>query len=477
LRKSVLKWSAAAIAILLAAPAYADCCDSFLSCAAAVATEGVSCAIENIIATVRTMIHVVETLASGMAAMAQDVCGSAMDSVKAAVADLRRLQSEAKSDLDAAVADAQAFAAAARSNRAATMQVAPAGLGAKPAGASAAAPARPLQSNSVSVARTAVAAPPPRAAPGPTVALRLSPPATRDQVKLAMGRAEDMLLAMRTELERDNDPPIQAATNGALDAVVHALDGAVNGAVTKLTSPLANLRQYLEKLITNPTNLFNPSSYVDAQVNAVQSQVGDVMLALAEDVTRDAKTTLANVRPSIERLQEGAVVARHVADTMGNLARYGTEDALKALNDLLPPVNPSNPSNPANSRSTLVAHVTLAVPTLKMQNKQASIDSALGKMQMAKTHAASVVAPARQSLVALGAAIQKMQSSPPPVLPDAKAKVAGDFDGLFRGKTAQEAEAKKNDLLVEARKRFKTDPGTLRKVEDFINQQTRLRVH
>ena len=286
-----------------------------------------------------------------------------------------------------------------------------------------------------------------------------------------MNRAEEMLLAMRIDLERDNDPPIRTATNGALDAAVHVLDGAVNGAVTKLTSPLANLQQYLEKLITNPTNLFNPSSYVDAQVNAVDSQVGDVMLALAEDVTRDAKTTLGNVRPALERLQEGAVVARHVADTMANLARYGNEDALKALNDLLPP------PNPPNSRSTLIAHVTAAVPTLEDQNKQASIDSALGKMQMAKTHATSVVAPAHQSLVTLGTAIQKMQSSLPAVLPDTKAKVAGDFDGYFHGKTAEEAEAKKNELLVEARKRFKTDPGTLRKVEDLINQQTRLRVH
>ena len=295
-----------------------------------------------------------------------------------------------------------------------------------------------------------------------------------DQVKLAMGRAEEMLLAMRIDLERDNDPPIQAATNGALDAVVHALDGAVNGAVTKLTSPLANLRQYLEKLITNPTNLFNPSSYVDAQVNAVQAQVGDVMLALAEDVTRDAKTTLGNLRPALERLQEGAVVARHVADTMGNLAHYGNEDALKALNDLLPPVNPSTPPN---SRSTLVAHVTRAVPTLKMQNKQASIDTALGENANGQDarHVGGCSGPSELGRIGCG-------DPKDAELAAARFARCKSEDGR-RSSMACSVERPHKRRKQEKRplgrsaEAVQNHPGTLRKVEDYINQQTRLRVH
>jgi hypothetical protein len=372
---------------------------------------------------------------------------SAKDSVKAASDDLRRLKGDAEGEMAGAVADARTLAAQARSPLAGSMQVAPAA----PAPATAAA---------------ARIAPVPQPAPAPTIARRVPVRATRDQVKDAMNRAEAYLLATQATLERDSAAPVLVATDGALGLVTRVLDAAVQRAVAKLVSPLSSLQSKLAALIENPTRLFDPSTMVDEQVTAVQSQVGDVMAALSDEATRDATTSLDGARPALEHLQQGAASMRAIADAMATLARYGNEDVLRALTDLLPPL----PGAPPGSARALAVE---AVPSvlLEVQSRRAMISTALAQTLTAKTHA---TAAANRSTLDLGsqwARVKALQATPPAVSAENRAKVAGDFDKMFRGATRAQVDAKKDELVAGARKHFKGDPATLRKVEDLIRQQ------
>lgn len=282
-----------------------------------------------------------------------------------------------------------------------------------------------------------------------------------------MNRAEAYLLATQATLERDSAPPIVVATDGAVGIVTRLLDAAVARAVNKLVSPLSNLESKLTALIKNPTRLFDPSTMVDDQVTAVQSQVGDVMAALADDATRDATSSLNAARPALEKLQQGAATLRNVADAMATVVRYGNEDVVQDLNNLLPPP-PNPPPGPAPAARPVLS---MSAVNLEFQNKRALIAPALAKTQGAKTHAAALSSKVALNLSTNWSAVKQLQSTPPVVLPETRTKTATDFDNLFRGATPAQIDAKKHELVAEARKRFKDNPASLRKIEDFVNRQ------
>jgi len=54
-------------------------------------------------------------------------------------------------------------------------------------------------------------------------------------------------------------------------------------------------------------------------------------------------------------------------------------------------------------------------------------------------------------------------------------RLAGEFDGFFRGKTPADAKKKRDELLLEARRRFASNPKTLAAVEKLLNDEARTR--
>ena len=66
-----------------ATPAFADCCESFLDCAATVATEGISCAIQEFIDSIKDLVNFVQNLLNE----ASGATGDATRAAQAAVAE------------------------------------------------------------------------------------------------------------------------------------------------------------------------------------------------------------------------------------------------------------------------------------------------------------------------------------------------------------------------------------------------------
>jgi|SRR5450759_372185 hypothetical protein len=58
-------------------------------------------------------------------------------------------------------------------------------------------------------------------------------------------------------------------------------------------------------------------------------------------------------------------------------------------------------------------------------------------------------------------------------VPGAEEKFKQKFEAMFRGLTKAQADAKKNELLAEARRRFGDDAKTLSQTQNLINLQAR----
>jgi molecular chaperone GrpE (heat shock protein) len=439
-----------ALSLAAARPAAGGCCDDFWSCAGTVATGGLSCAVETALEAVRALIASVRSerdatssqMLAGLKATEDEMRAELerLDrEIKTAVQEIDRDRDEGdkilKEDADTIrtkLAEAKLHA------NAATAGGVKASSGPGPASKAAIRPG------------FATATPVP-AAPSGLAAARIS--ATADVNALTELQSDDSLATLRhrlEELKKHKEALLKAIVQKEAEMTGKEMAAALQARTSlqnDFLKPIDDLLAALDAALRNP---LNAPSVVAAAVRLLDGALDgfrSIVQPRADAVADAADRAVGAKTPSTGAIKKIADEAKRTLAAMRKVASYrAILDRRAAVRDVgvLPAATPSTISTAVRLRSS----------------------AAFGEI-------ARKVPP---RLGALKQQVQKLSQLKRNVdVSSFRPKLAGDFNGYFRGKSPSDAKKKLADLTAEARRRFASDPKTLAAVEKLLNDEARAR--
>jgi hypothetical protein len=460
--------------------ALADCCSSFLSCAATVVTYGVSCEIQTIITTVQNLLNAVNNVKD----MATGTTSQAVSAARAGVTTTHDyLQSQSQqgaATLSAALSQAQTLYKEEKTFKNVAQKTVPGGAGAMlavgaPSAAPAASPHPMMQQRMQSGAPAATVAP--AAAPlgnamqrttaGPaqnvvTVQSTLAPPGTLVQTF-------ELALKQVTALQTAAPPLLSTVTQDLANAMQSEGAGELTAqgiAETAINAPLKSIESMLTNMLANPASIFDPSNQVttveDSVINSLNTNVG----TMVDDVVDGPNRYFKDLGPSFGQLMQNAQNAQAIAAAMNRLYTDRTPGAAAALDALLPKValtlNAVQGSYQAmlNVRAANGLSYTDAISQLTT-NKQKVIAAATARMKQFSTVAAQFKAQIAQGKLA--------QS--PSMLQTYQTSLNQKLSSTFDGKSSSAVISQRDQLIAQARTQFANDPKTENAVIALLNSE------
>lgn len=447
----------ALVAVLgLAGAAEADCCSDVWSCIGAVATLGASCQVQSLIESITTLKQAVESMSSNLSAQSASLIAQAQQGVNSAAADLKQVRLDAANDLKNSADQAHAMAHA----PAASTLVMKQGAGAvkqnlPPAAAAAPKPAAGSVTLKPGV-MGAVAAPP--------------KPADPAAVKDAFNRGD---VFVQDLLNKSTNPTNQVnqAADAAVAAAVRHLNTARQISTDVMLTPLKMLADSLLDLLTHPERMFDPTAQINADITRISQQLPAMFDRISNEVTQEALGDLNQGTAALTQIQSSAAQAHEVVQAMHKLDEERTQANLDALNALLPrtagvvvaPMPGAPPAPPAQ--------VVALSPSVTALHKQ-RITLALERANPQKLPIVVQQHAAAAGLASKWQNIQLQMKTPVPLAPTTQQRVDKELGGMFAGKKGADIQKKKDELLLEAQKRFAKDPKTLAKVKAYIEAHT-----
>jgi hypothetical protein len=432
--------------------AKADCCSDVWSCLGAVATLGASCQIQSMIESITTLEQAVESMSGNLSALSASLISQAQQGVNSAAADLKQVRLDATSDLKSSADRSRAIAHAPPPSTLVMKQ-----------GAAAAKQNLPP---------AAAAAPKPAAGsvllkPGAAGAMAAPPkPADAAAVKDAFNRGDVLVQDLFSKSTNPTNQVNQAA-DAAVAAAVRHLNTARQISTDVLLTPLKVLADSLLDLLTHPERMFDPTAQINADIARISQQLPAMFDRISNEVTQEALADLNQGTAALTQIQSSAATAHEVVDAMQKLNEERTQANLDALNSLLPRsagvVVAPMPGAPPAPPTQMVA----LSPGITLQHKQ-RVTLALERANPQKLPIVIQQHAAAAGLAAKWQSIQVQMKTPVPLAASTQQKVDKDLAGMFAGKKGADIQKKKEELLLEAQKRFAKDPKTLSKVKAYI---------
>jgi hypothetical protein len=461
-----------------ASPVLADCCDSWLDCAATVVTYGVSCEVETIINTIKNLLNVI----SNVKDLATGTTNSAVTAAKKWVTSthdsLQTQSQQAAANLSAAAAQAQTLykeetmirpvvsATVNSSNvtRANATSVSPPAGPAKPqteilASKQPGAPAAPAAPSGSVMQRTALS---PATANMTTVQSTLAPPGNFAE---EFGEGVKLIAALQSATTSDL-PTINQDLANALQTEGVGEQSAQSIAANAINAPLDSIKNVLSSMLSDPTSAFDPSSQVQTVEDSVINQLSTNVSTMVDDVMNGPKAAFAALAPSFGQLTQNAQNAQAIASAMDRAYKERTPAAVAALHALLPKTNYAGLTTKPTAQASL---------NLKFANGL-SYNDLLGQAAAIKQNATAGIPVKVQQFHAAATQLkaqvaQRKLAQSPSMLQTYRNSLTQQMSSAFDGKSAAAVNAQRDQYVAQARSRYAQDTKTQSAVIALLNSE------
>ena len=461
------------------APALADCCSSFWSCAATVVTEGVSCEVQTIIDTINGLITEITNFGNDVTGITSAKEQGARAYVSGTINSMQSQSQQSASDLTAALSQAQVLykeetvilpqQSATVNTRELPVNTPTTTAGTPTTGgapvsmtlqrqqavgpaAPAAPTGNPLQQKSTITATTVVqSSAVPAQAPHGTYAD-------------AFSRGVKQLTALKSagdaDLSQVNQYLAQAqSSEGPGVAAADTLAGV-------LSSPVTNLLSQLSQMLTHPLDAVDPSSMVDDLETSLKTAMSADIPQMIADITTGPDQAFNAAQPSYDDLQVKAENAAQLAAAMSNLYRLRTTAAAEAVFALLPKVDYAGLTSKATTR-TVAANFGQ-----RLSYAQVSAKNVATKKQLVAVAALPSLAKVRTLVTQFKA--QRAQGRSPlsqALMVNYQSNLSSQLNGYFSGKSAAAIASQRDQLIAQARTKYASDPTTANGVIALLNSE------
>ncbi|HEX3913341.1 MAG TPA: hypothetical protein VHW71_07535 [Steroidobacteraceae bacterium] len=482
-------------------PALADCCSSWLDCAAAVVTDGLSCEIETIISTINSLFSMISNLVSDINGQMQTAENGARQSVtdrynalqtgsQQASADLAQAQAQANQlyqEESAILAVQRTTAAGAGAVQAASTT--PASSGANqptvvhtqsmaPAAQTAPAQSGLLLRGVTAQRTTAVTAPPGNGTPvNPAPQKSMAPLNAKDSVSIESQMAPHGQFADAFSRGLKFITTLNGTGAGDLTQINQDLANAMASEGSGLTAadiigkamnaPLAGIESELSSMLANPLSAFDPSSAVDSMDNSITASLSTNISTVIDDITTGPNQAFDAAGPSYDDLMVNTQRAQAVAAAMNLLYTNRTTAAATALYALLPKVEYASQITKAPASSQVAAGFGQRMSSAKISANfvaaKKKILVAVRPLNVAPIHAAIAQFKAQRA--------QGKSAQTPSMLATYRSNTTRQLDSYFAGKPPAAIASTRDQLIAQARTKFAKDQKTGNGVIALINSE------
>lgn len=458
-------------------PALADCCSSFLDCAAAVVTDGLSCEVETIISTIKTLVSLTSNLLSDVNGQTQAAENAARQSVTDAYNAMQSQTQQASADLaqaktqadqlyreESAILGVQAKSLAGSSAMLATPPATPSAPGSN--------------TSQPAVGHTQSTAPPSNGtAVNPAQQKSMAPLNSKDAVAVesqmaphgqfadAFSRGLKFITTLNgngaTDLTQVNQYLANAMTSEGPGLTAADIIGAA------MRAPLTDIESELSSMLTNPLSAFDPSSAVDSMENSITASLATNISTMVNDITAGPTQAFNAAGPSFDDLLVNAQKAQAVAAAMNALYTVRSTAAATALYALLPKQEYASQTTKAASSNQMAAgfgqRVSFAKVSANLVASKQKIIVAVRPLNVAPFHAAVAQFKAQRA--------QGKSAQAPSMLATYRTNTTQQLDGYFAGKSPLAMASARDQLIAQARTKFANDSKTQSGVIALINDE------
>jgi hypothetical protein len=232
-------------------------------------------------------------------------------------------------------------------------------------------------------------------------------------------------------------------------------------------APLDTLKNYLQSLLANPSQIFDPTSMVDATMDTIVNNLSNTFDQVTNAVTKDASTALQMAQAPLTLMQQQLAADQAIEAAMDALHRERNRGALDALNNLLPHSNSQGGGSPAQATTSSSGGVAVNYTTV---------------MSTFVATRQNVVARPKQQIQVLSASIAQLKSirmqakATVSAMPTYQSNFARQLDSYFAGKSSADAAKVRDQLIAQARARFASDPKTRDAVIQLLTGESNKRL-
>jgi hypothetical protein len=473
----------------------ADCCDSWLSCGAAVVTDGLSCEVQAIIDTINALVTEVKNFGDGVTGITSQKEQGARDYVSGKLNAFQSQSQQASSDLAGALSQATtiyteektiiAYQATTNASlntlttnspnstsKTAQLQTAQTASEQTPSSGNplsmttlrtqgSTATTAPATSGNSTLQKSTVSA--------GTQAANMTAPveAAHGTYTDTFARAQKQIASLKATSDTDSSKVnqyMQQAQNseGPGVAAADTLAGVMN-------SPIAAMGNELSQLLSDPFKAFDPTSIVTQMENSVNAALLANTPQMIADITAGPDQAFTAAQPAFDDLLANAQSAQAIAAAMANLYKLRSTSAAEALYALLPMPTYTNTLNKANTN----ANINLATKF----GQRMSYATIGAKFETTKQKALAVAKlPSDAKLHTLATQLKAQQAQGKSPLPQStlvsyKTNFSSQLNAYFANKSPAAVAAQRDQLIAQARTQFAKDPTTQNGVIALVNSE------
>ncbi len=469
-----------------ASPAFADCCDSIIDCAATVATDGVSCAIQEFIDSIKDLASFVQNLLDQASGATSSATRGAEAAVMSTINDMTAETSQNAKALRASEGQGSQLAskeaqfkilAAKTVNNVPTVNAMP-----KPA-------APPATTRPMAARRVAPAPPPPptnptratlnnpnaapvhlsapKSSPTMTAPLAAAGPTTVPLAAPARAFLDEMSRAS-AEISKEKAAGDQNASTvmrfmaQARQSEGSGMKSANQIADAAVAAPFRNMLNQLTSLLTHPGDLTSPKSAIEAMANSIMGNLNVSIDQVIDAITSGPNQAFQAAQPSYTKLQSHAERATAIATAMDVLYRDRSQAAANALEKLLPKVAAVATENKyATFSSNLARHLAYPAAMAKFATSKQQVKATFMKrfdgLSTRMTKYEGVRAKARNN-----------RSS----VVTYRTNFSAKLDASMKGKTPAQITAMRDSLVAVTRTTYANDPKTRDAVINLLSSES-----
>jgi hypothetical protein len=470
----------------LSSPVLADCCSSFLSCAATVVTEGVSCELQTIIDTIKTLSAEVTNFGNDLFGITSGKEQGARLYVSNTINTMQSQSQQGGADLAAALSQATTIYTeektiieykATTANTQNLQAASPASVSGPPHTETAqitsektpsGAPVSMTAQHSQAITPAPVSENPMLQKSTITAATQISPSAElvaapHGTYTQEFSRAVTQLTALKgtgdTDLSKVNQYLAQAqSSEGPGVAAADTIAGVME-------SPVKNIMSQLSAMLAHPLDAFDPSSMVDDMETTLTTAMSTNIPLMISDITAGPNQAFAAAQPTYDDLLANAEAAQQIATAMANLYRLRNTTAAVALDALLPKVEYAGLNSKATTRTVANFGQRQSYAVLAANNAAAKqkLLVVVTPPSLAKIHTLVVQFKAQRAV--------GKSALPQSSLVSYKNNLSSQLNSYFNGKSPAAVAAERDQLIAQAHTQFATDPATGNSVIAMLNSE------
>ena len=436
---------------------WADCCNDVWSCGAAVATGGLSCVIEGLIDSVKNLQQKVRDLRNSVREKTEDTAKQAEQGVLDAIVALNQESQRAAQDERKTVSLALITAEQEAAPNGPTItrpKGTRSGVQSSQAAQEVSGSGGTQSSNSQKVTGAEIKAGALEMAPG-------LQPADENELKNEMNLAKQKVEQI-DESFKQKRKALQQAAGTAQDQAAKGVQAALDIGNSVDLLPLDGLVSWLDGLLAHPDKIFDPTSFIDSEMDKVTNNLNDTLDQIANAATSDANKTLLSAQADYEEMQKDAAQESMITALMENLHRNRTRGALEELQVLVPAphvVHLKPLTRPkAEVKATSMVPFSAIIGRMSAGRQKA--------LEVPKLRIQAVSLQVRQ-LKTIRLQARDIRAS----LPAYQKSFSQQMDSYFAGKSPAEMSKQRDQLIAEARTRFAKDPRTGDAVIRLLNEE------